>query len=107
MVIGFFIIDILEYIEQNRKNNIYGYSSKNFIITIIEQVFDDINTTINDNIVKKLSTHFDNYKDLVKFIHSISNCDDIFSGGDLSLRYNTTNDLLNCRSYKIYKITNG
>lgn len=94
------VIDILEY-------NYSSQASKQFVINIIEQVFKDMNSIIDDNVVRKLSPHFYNNKDLIRFIHSISDCDDIFSGGDIKEYGGVTNELLNCRSYKIYKITNG
>lgn len=97
------IDDILEILEYSVNKN----SEKAIITKIIKIVFSDMKYHFTDDIIRKLEPYFYTIKDLIDFVNNLSG-DEVFVGGDLEGKWNLKiEDLLNCRSYKIYSITNG
>lgn len=94
------IDDILEILEHSNKN-------KKNITNIIKYVFSDMKYHFTDDIIIKLQPYFYRTLDLIYFVNIISG-DEVFVGGDLDGKLNPKiEDLLNCRSYKIYRVING
>lgn len=98
------VSDIIEILEYKHNND-----GKKFVIDAIKSVYNDINLKFNQEDLKRISNSFNNMRDFINFANTISNTE-IFTGGDLdkSWKWNMKfEDLLNCRSYKIWSITNG
>jgi hypothetical protein len=96
--------DILEILEYNKRNN---YDEK--IISVIMNLYNDLSLVFKRNDLERASKAFYNINDFIKFVNTISNAE-IFGGYDLEKNWKWNmkfEDLLNCRSYKIYIITNG
>lgn len=92
--------DVIEILEYGNGNN------KRFIINIIENLSYNIELKKDD--LRRISDSFSNIRDFIKFVNSISN-EEIFVGGDLEkkIKWNMKfDDILDCRSYKIWSITN-
>jgi len=97
------IKDITDIIEDcyNNKN-----SELSSVIMYIENVFDDIEY-INDDDIIKIHKYFRpfNISHLTSFLNKITN-KEIFVGDDIAKFTYKIEDILKCRSYRIYKITN-
>jgi uncharacterized protein YbbC (DUF1343 family) len=96
--------DIIEIIEYKSRN---GNDNKKFIIDIIKVVFES-NLKFKKEDLERIFSSFNNIIDFINFINRLSN-EEIFVGGDLekSWKWNMKfEDLLNCRSYKIWSISN-
>lgn len=95
------IIEILEYKSRN------GNDNKKFIIDIIKIVCES-NLKFKREDLERIFTGFNNSRDFINFINKVSN-EEIFIGGDLEKNWKWNmkfEDLLNCRSYKIWSISN-
>ena len=95
------IIEILEYKSRN------GNDNKKFIIDIIKIVCES-NLKFKREDFERIFTGFNNSRDFINFINKVSN-EEIFIGGDLEKNWKWNmkfEDLLNCRSYKIWSISN-
>jgi hypothetical protein len=95
------IIEILEYKSRN------GNDNKKFIIDIIKIVCES-NLKFKKEDLERIFTGFNNSRDFINFINKVSN-EEIFIGGDLEKNWKWNmkfEDLLNCRSYKIWSISN-
>jgi len=97
--------DILEILEYKPRN---GNDKKEFIIKVIKDVYSDLNFKFKEDDLRKISNSFKNMKEFIDFVNNLSNSE-IFVGGDLEKKWKWNikfEDLLTCRSYKIYSITN-
>jgi uncharacterized protein YpuA (DUF1002 family) len=97
--------DIMEILEYNPRN---GNDKKEFIIKVIKDVYSDLNFKFKEDDLRKISNSFKNMKEFIDFVNNLSNSE-IFVGGDLEKNWKWNikfEDLLTCRSYKIYSITN-
>jgi hypothetical protein len=95
------IIEIIEYKSINSNDN------KKFIIDIIKIVCES-NLKFKKEDLERIFTGFNNSRDFINFINKVSN-EEIFIGGDLEKNWKWNmkfEDLLNCRSYKIWSISN-
>jgi hypothetical protein len=95
------IIEIIEYKSRNSNDN------KKFIIDIIKIVCES-NLKFKKEDLERIFTGFNNSRDFINFINKVSN-EEIFIGGDLEKNWKWNmkfEDLLNCRSYKIWSISN-
>ena len=95
------IIEILEYKSRN------GNDNKKFIIDIIKIVCES-NLKFKKEDLERIFSSFNNSRDFINFINKVSN-EEIFIGGDLEKNWKWNmkfEDLLNCRSYKIWSISN-
>lgn len=96
------IKDITDIIEEcyNKKEDLTS------LIMYIENVFDDIEY-INDDDIIKIHKYFRSYNTshLISFLNKITN-KEIFVGDDIKKYTYKIEDILKCRSYRIYKITN-
>lgn len=96
--------DIIEIIEYKSRN---GNDNKKFIIDIIKIVCES-NLKFKKEDLERIFTGFNNSRDFINFINKVSN-EEIFIGGDLEKNWKWNmkfEDLLNCRSYKIWSISN-
>jgi hypothetical protein len=96
--------DIIEIIEYKSRN---GNDNKKFIIDIIKVVFES-NLKFKKEDLGRIFSSFNNSTDFINFINKLSN-EEIFTGGDLEKNWKWNmkfEDLLNCRSYKIWSISN-
>ena len=94
--------DIFEIIEHRPSND------NKLVIEIIKYVHNDLNAVFNEEKLRNLSEKFVSMREFVDFVNTIS-CSDIFSGTDFDKNWKWNmkfEDLLTCRSYKIYTITN-
>lgn len=85
-------------------------NSRSFTMkSIFDLIFkNEYNFQLNDDIIIKLYELTKGYLGILefkKFIEKICNDKDIFKSGELKSWGLKIEDLLNCRSYKIYKIT--
>jgi hypothetical protein len=94
------IIEILDNISKNKNEEKY------LIAKIIKNVYSDFGYDFTEENIRKIATYFYTIKDLISFVNELSG-KEIFGGGDLNIKWNIKiEDLFNCRSYKIYQITN-
>jgi len=99
--------DLFEILEYKQLHYISGFDQTRFIIEILNNCF-DLNLKLDN---KRLESLYDILSpkiaiyDFKKFIENICDDKEIFSSGDLK-NPRTLTDLINCRSYKIYSITN-
>jgi uncharacterized protein YpuA (DUF1002 family) len=97
--------DIMEILEYNTRN---GNDKKEFIIKVIKDVYSDLNLKFKEDDLRRISNSFRSMKQFIDFVNNLSNSE-IFVGGDLEKNWKWNikfEDLLTCRSYKIYSITN-
>lgn len=95
--------DIFEIIEHRPSND-----NKKMVIEIIKYAYNDLNAVFNEEKLRNLSKNFVSMREFVDFVNTIS-CSDVFSGTDFDKNWKWNmkfEDLLTCRSYKIYTITN-
>ena len=97
--------DFLEFIKLSDR---YG-SDTMYIddkLILLDKVFGDLNFTLNDEQVLEISksftfTKYELFKDFMNII-----CDQMFIGDDVD-QCRSVNNLLECRSYKIYLLLNS
>jgi hypothetical protein len=97
------IIDILSEKPRHITNS-HSFTMKKIIDLLLKVEF---NFKLNDEIIMKLYDITKAYMtvgDFKKFIESICDDKEVFTSGELKWNVKIE-DLLNCRSYKIYKIT--
>jgi len=97
------INDIMEILDNSSKNK---NAEKYLIAKIIKNVYSDFGYNFTEENIRKIEPYFYTIKDLISFVNGLSG-KEIFVGGDLDIKWNLKiEDLFNCRSYKIYQITN-
>jgi hypothetical protein len=97
------INDIMEILDNSSKNK---NAEKYLIAKIIKNVYSDFGYNFTEENIRKIEPYFYTIKDLISFVNDLSG-KEIFVGGDLDIKWNLKiEDLFNCRSYKIYQITN-
>lgn len=99
--------DVFEIISRKPSHitNSNSFTMKSIFDLILKNKY---NFQLNDDIIMKLYELTKDYlsiSDFKKFIENICDDKDIFKSGELKSWGLKIEDLLNCRSYKIYKIT--
>lgn len=97
------INDIIEILCNSSKNK---NTEKYLIAKIVKNVYSNFGYNFTEENIRKIEPYFYTIKDLISFVNGLSG-KEIFVGGDLDIKRNLKiEDLFNCRSYKIYQITN-